>query len=73
MPSMNTKRIEVLVAPDGEVKLQTLGFSGSSCQRADQFLRDALGVVSSEELTPEYHVSSHQTQAATESQTGGES
>lgn len=67
---MSAKRIELLVAPDGEVKLQTLGFAGSSCQRADQFLRDALGVISSEELTPEYHLPSQATSAATESQTG---
>lgn len=73
MPSMTTKRIELLVAPDGEVKLQTLGFAGSSCLRADQFLRDALGVSSSEELTPEYHLSAGEISTATESQEGGES
>ena len=67
---MSTQRIEMLVASDGQVKLQTLGFSGSSCQRADQFLREALGVVSSEELTPEYHLQSHANQAATQSQSG---
>ena len=69
---MSTKRIEMLISPDGEIKLQTLGFTGSSCQRADQFLRDALGVVSSEELTPEYHLQSHDNQSATQSQLGGE-
>jgi hypothetical protein len=70
---MSRKIIEMLVSPGGEVKLQTFGFVGSSCQRADQFLRDALGVVSSEELTPEYHyqTSSNDTQTHTES--GGDS
>ena len=67
---MSTQRIEMLVALDGQVKLQTLGFSGSSCQRADQFLREALGVVSGEELTPEYHFQSTENQAATQSQSG---
>ena len=69
---MSTQRIEMLIATDGEVKLQTLGFSGSSCQRADQFLRDALGVVSTETLTPEYHLQSHENRTATQSQSGGE-
>ena len=73
MLSMTTKRIELLIAPSGEVKLQTFGFTGSSCLRADQFLRDSLGTSSSEQLTPEYHLSITETSVATESPEGGAS
>ncbi len=66
-----TKHIEMTVAPDGEVTIQTVGFTGSSCQLADRFLRDALGVVSTETLTPEYHLPVNESQSATQSQNGG--
>ncbi len=65
------KLIEMTVAPDGEVVIQTIGFAGNSCQLADKFLRDALGLVASEVLTPEYHIQTNESQPATESQNGG--
>ena len=68
---MSTQKIEMTVAPDGEVTIQTVGYAGSSCQLADKFLRDALGVVASEGLTPEYHLTVTESQSATESQNGG--
>lgn len=66
-----SKQIEMTVAPNGEVTIQTVGFTGSSCQLADKFLRDALGVVAAEALTPEYHLPVTESQSATESQNGG--
>ncbi len=66
------KQIEITVAPNGGVTIQTVGFAGSSCQLADRFLRDALGVVASEALTPEYHIPVTESQSATASQHGGE-
>lgn len=68
-----SKQIEVTAAPDGAVSIQTVGFAGSSCQLADKFLRDALGVVAAEALTPEYHLPVTESQTATQSQNGGAS
>ena len=50
-----TKTIEVIVSPQGEVQLQTRGFAGASCQRASQFLEEALGAKTREQLTAEYY------------------
>ncbi|MFO1065511.1 MAG: DUF2997 domain-containing protein [Pirellulales bacterium] len=55
---MSQPIIELLVAPDGSVKIETVGFAGSSCLNADRFLRDALGDVSAEETKPEYYAAS---------------
>ena len=49
------KTIEIVVTPQGETRVQTLGFSGSSCRDASQFLERALGQQTSERLTPEFH------------------
>ena len=68
---MSSKHIEMTVTPAGEVTIQTVGIAGSACQLADKFLRDALGVVASEALTPEYHLPVAESQSATESQNGG--
>ncbi len=65
---MSNKQIEMTVTPDGAVTIQTVGFAGSTCQLADKFLRDALGVVASEALTPEYHLHVTESRSATESQ-----
>ncbi len=66
-----SKQIEMTIASDGSVSIQTIGFAGSACQSADKFLRDALGVVASETLTPEYHLPVIERQTASESQNGG--
>ena len=68
---MSTKQIEMTVTAQGDVTIQTVGFVGNSCQLADKFLRDALGVVAAEALTPEYHLPITESQSATESQNGG--
>lgn len=68
---MSSKHIEMTVAADGAVTIQTVGFAGSTCQLADKFLRDVLGVVASEALSPEYHLPVTESQDATESQNGG--
>lgn len=68
---MSSKHIEVVIGPAGETTIRTVGFAGSSCQLADKYLRDALGVVAAEAMTPEYHLPVTESQAATESQNGG--
>ena len=50
-----TKIIEVIVAPSGETRLETKGFTDSSCQGASQFLEKALGLKQSEHFTAEFH------------------
>ena len=52
--------VEIVVSPDGQSRVETRGFVGSSCRVASQFLESALGRRVSEKLTAEFH----QTQAA---------
>lgn len=49
------KTIEIVVTPTGQTKVQTQGFTGSSCREASQFLEQALGSRVSETLTAEFH------------------
>ena len=56
------KTIEIIVSPDGQLRLETRGFQGAECQAASQFLERALGRRTGEQLTAEYH------QAASEEQ-----
>jgi hypothetical protein len=47
--------IEVIVSPQGETRVETKGFVGSSCRQASQFLEEALGAMVSEKLTAEFY------------------
>jgi hypothetical protein len=47
--------IELIISPSGETKLETKGFTGSSCQAASQFLEKALGTTQSQQLTAEFY------------------
>jgi hypothetical protein len=49
------KTIEIIVAPDGKVRLETKGFQGAGCRTASQFLVRALGRTTAYEVTPEFH------------------
>ncbi len=49
------KRIEILVTPTGETKVETQGFTGNECQKASQFLAKALGEAINEQLKPEFY------------------
>jgi hypothetical protein len=51
------KQIIVTIAPDGTPTVKTEGYQGRECQKASKFLEDALGTVTAEQLTPEYHQS----------------
>ena len=50
-----TKLIEVIVSPTGETKIETKGYSGSSCRDASRFIEEALGQRVGEHLTAEFH------------------
>lgn len=49
------KTIEITVSPTGETKIETKGFTGSSCQQASKFIEEALGQKLSEKLTTEFY------------------
>jgi hypothetical protein len=49
------KIIEIIVSPTGETKLETRGFTGSSCREASRFLEQAMGVRGAEQITAEFH------------------
>lgn len=40
---MSSKTIEVVVAPDGTIKIDAIGFTGPDCEKATAFLEKALG------------------------------
>ena len=47
--------IEIVVSPTGETRVETKGFTGSSCRDASSFVEDALGRRTSEQLTAEFY------------------
>ena len=50
-----TQIIEVLISPQGQTKIETKGFAGSTCQQASQFLEQALGAKLSDMPTAELY------------------
>ena len=57
--------IEIVVSPTGEFTIEGIGFKGAGCEKATQFLEEALGIVNSRIKKPEFHqqaVSKHQQQ-----------
>jgi hypothetical protein len=57
-----SKIIEVIVAPNGETKVETKGFVGTECQDASRFIEQALGQQTGEKLTAEFHQRQQSTQ-----------
>ena len=58
-----SKTIEIVVTPTGQTQVQTKGFTGSECRQASQFIEQALGQRTSEQLTAEFHQSASQQQS----------
>jgi hypothetical protein len=54
--------IEVLVSPTGEATVQTRGYAGADCLQASKFLEQALGTVTAERKTAEFHQSTSEEQ-----------
>ncbi|MEO6182852.1 MAG: DUF2997 domain-containing protein [Verrucomicrobiota bacterium] len=50
-----SKAIEIIVSPSGDISIDAIGFKGSDCERATQFLEEALGVVGQKQKKPEFH------------------
>ena len=59
------KRIVIDIGDEGELRIETQGFSGKSCLEESQFLKDFLGKEIAHQLTPAYftttatHVKKH--------------
>ena len=49
------QEIHVDIEPDGFLKIDAIGFSGSDCELATAFLEAALGDVQSKQKKPEYY------------------
>lgn len=49
------KTIELVVSPQGDTVVQTNGFVGSTCREASQFLEQALGRRTTEQITAAFH------------------
>jgi hypothetical protein len=49
------KQIVIDIADDGELKIETRGFSGASCVAESEFLKDLLGKETARQLTPAYY------------------
>ena len=58
-----SKTIEIIVTPTGQTQVQTKGFVGSECRQASQFIEQALGKRTQEELTAEFHQQASQQQS----------
>jgi hypothetical protein len=59
---MTSQTIEIIVSPQGETRVETKGFVGSSCRQASNFVEQALGVRTGEQLTGEFYQQIHQQQ-----------
>ena len=51
--------IEIIVAPNGEIKIDAIDFKGADCEKATRFLEEALGVIDRRAKKPEYHQTRH--------------
>jgi hypothetical protein len=60
------KTIQVVVSPKGETKIETTGFTGSSCQDASRALEQALGAKVGETLTSDYYAAANEQQIETQ-------
>lgn len=52
---MKRKSIELTVAPDGQINIEAVGFSGPDCEKATAFLEQVLGKAISKRHTPDYY------------------
>jgi hypothetical protein len=51
------RSIEIIIAPDGGLTIDAVGFKGADCDQATKFLEQALGVTGVRRRKPEYHQS----------------
>ena len=51
---MSGRSIDVIVHPDGSLKIDAVGFQGADCEKATRFLEEALGQATSRQRKPEF-------------------
>lgn len=56
------RTIEIIITSLGEIKIDAVGFKGPDCEKATQFLEEALGVVGKKTKKPEFHQRAQQHQ-----------
>ena len=61
-----SKTIEIIVAPNGQLRVETKGFVGSECRDASRFIEKALGQQADEILKAEFHQSAENQQSVKE-------
>ena len=49
--------IEIIIAPNGDVQIDAVGFKGADCETATRYLEETLGIVNNRVRKPEYHQS----------------
>ena len=49
------RSIEIIIAPDGTLSVDAIGFKGADCEQATKFLETALGLTCHKQRKPEYH------------------
>ena len=49
------RTIEIIITTTGEIQIDAVGFKGPDCEKATQFLEEALGIVRQKTKKPEYH------------------
>ncbi len=57
-----SREIEVIVAPDGSLKIDAVGFHGADCEKATAFLEQALGRTTGKQKKPEFYQQAHHQQ-----------
>ena len=62
------KTIEIIVAPNGQTRVETKGFVGGDCRQASQFIERALGQQTDELLKSEFYQVSNLNQHVKEGQ-----
>lgn len=62
------KTIEIIVASNGQSRVETKGFVGSECRQASRFVEQALGQQADEQLKAEFHQSTSSQQSLKEGQ-----
>ncbi len=55
------RTIEIIIGASGEIQIDAVGFKGPNCEKATQFLEEALGAVGRKTKKPEYHQSARKT------------
>lgn len=63
-----SRTIEIIVAPNGQTRVETKGFVGSDCRQASQFIERALGQQTDELLKAEFYQSATSQQHMKEGQ-----